>query len=773
MTSSRIAAIMSLAVSAALLGTLATAPAYGAYEISPSADTSASQQESVDFSAAPRQMPDTSALNSQIPSDATYVSPDYVTLSDGSMVDATTAQPVNDEKLVGDANKPADPLAKTDGKSFVPITVGEAKQAAGDSAAQDQAQSAPKRMQRSLPLGNGSYGAYWGTYNGTRAFFESDGTLFAQQAKSVIDVSQWQGNIDWQAAKNAGVEGAIIRLSYGWDNGFDTYARRNISECKRLGIPFGVYIYSYAQDAGDGASEGSDVASLLRQAGVSPGDLSYPVFYDLERWTWSGHTPPTSPSVYDGIVNAWYSKLNAAGYHNLSVYSYTSYLNTALNSTNIRSKTRWVASYGARTGFPYSTNDRGWQYSDSGNVNGISGSVDLNAFGNKNYVDNDPAGQDPKQQGAALTDVKEGDYYIVSSYADQVVDIAGSSTADSAAAEIRQYSGAANQVFHIAALGGQRYSIKASQSGKVLSVKNGLSGNGMKVVQNSSTNAASQQWQLYRSARGYYFIKSLADSTKNRFLDVTAGNSANGTPVEIWGLNGGTNQRFRLVPVGAYRPGANGWVTIGNATYWYDNGVRCTSQEIYDPASKGWYYLDASGKRVSGWFTLPDGRRAYYDPKTDAMVHGERYIGGIWYFFDTTGNMAHDKDVWIAAGQKWARYDSQGHMVYGEDFRYGGWYYFDQHTGAMVKGWKFLQSNGGKWVFYDMTTGRMAHGEQCINGNWYYFNDATGATTYGWKKLADGRFVYYDRVTGIMLKGHQVIDGRAYYFDPVTGALHS
>jgi hypothetical protein len=56
-------------------------------------------------------------------------------------------------------------------------------------------------------------------------------------------------------------------------------------------------------------------------------------------------------------------------------------------------------------------------------------------------------------------------------------------------------------------------------------------------VQNSSTNAASQQWQLYRSAQGYYFITSLADSTKNRFLDVTAGSSANGTPVEIRGLN--------------------------------------------------------------------------------------------------------------------------------------------------------------------------------------------------------------------------------------------
>ena len=82
-------------------------------------------------------------------------------------------------------------------------------------------------------------------------------------------------------------------------------------------------------------------------------------------------------------MNAWYAKLQAAGYNNLSVYSYTNYLDTALNSANIRNKTRWVASYGARTNFPFATNDRGWQYTSQGSVAGIQGSVDLNAFGNK------------------------------------------------------------------------------------------------------------------------------------------------------------------------------------------------------------------------------------------------------------------------------------------------------------------------------------------------------------------------------------------------------
>lgn len=237
---------------------------------------------------------------------------------------------------------------------------------------------------RLAALQNNEYGAHWGSYNGTAAFFDASNSLFVQQAKGVIDVSAWQGTIDWQAVKNSGVEGAIIRIAYGWDNGFDNQALRNISECRRLGIPFGVYLYSYAYDANTGAAEGSSLVNLLQKAGVSSSDLGYPVYYDLEKWTWAGHEVPNNPGTYNGIVNAWYSKLKSAGYTNLAVYSYTSYLNKELNSSNIHSKTRWVAQYGSSmeyTAFP--TNDRGWQYTSKGRVNGISGTVDLSAFGNK------------------------------------------------------------------------------------------------------------------------------------------------------------------------------------------------------------------------------------------------------------------------------------------------------------------------------------------------------------------------------------------------------
>ena len=87
------------------------------------------------------------------------------------------------------------------------------------------------------------------------------------------------------------------------------------------------------------------------------------------------------------MADAWYGALQSAGYKNLGVYSYTSYLQGPLNNSNIYAKTRWVAQYGAQMGYSaFGANDRGWQYTSSGRINGISGSVDMNAFGNKEFV---------------------------------------------------------------------------------------------------------------------------------------------------------------------------------------------------------------------------------------------------------------------------------------------------------------------------------------------------------------------------------------------------
>ena len=313
-------------------------------------------------------------VSDEISDDATVVSEDLAVTPEGEVKNIETGEIVTDPTLVGTKDQQPDPLAKTNGESFIPVSAEDVKNAVADA-----------NVQLSKFESN-EYGAHWGTYNNSKAFFDYQNNLFVQQTKGVIDVSEWQGDINWAKAKADGVEGAIIRLGYGEGNNADKKAQRNISECKRFGIPFGIYWYSYADTPALAKEEGADVVAKLKQFGVNPSDLAYPVYYDLEKWTWEGHQPPTDPNVYNNIVNNWYSALQSAGYKNLGVYSYTSYLQGPLKHVDIYAKTTWVAQYGARMGFDsFPTNSRGWQYTSTGKVDGISGNVDMNAFGNKEY----------------------------------------------------------------------------------------------------------------------------------------------------------------------------------------------------------------------------------------------------------------------------------------------------------------------------------------------------------------------------------------------------
>lgn len=389
--------LMKIATTASVVAitvSVAVVPAYAMQDIAIE-DTPSSFAATVDdVQNSSNSMPDNpnatlpETVSENISDDSTVVSENLAVTPEGDVQNIETGETVTDAQLVGTQSQQPDPLAKTDGESFIPVSASDVKDAVEQSVKQSVEQSSSKNgaTVKLAKFDGNDYGAHWGTYNNTKAFFDYRNNLFAQQAKGVIDVSSWQGDIDWAKAKADGVEGAIIRLGFGWGNDADAKAQRNISECKRLGIPFGIYWYSYAEDASGSRQEGNDVVSKLRQFGVSPNDLKYPVYYDLESWTWTGHTPPTNPNVYNGIVNAWYGALQSGGYQNLGVYSYTSYLQGPLNNANIYAKTRWVAQYGPQMEFTaFGTNDRGWQYTSSGQINGISGNVDMSAFGNKTY----------------------------------------------------------------------------------------------------------------------------------------------------------------------------------------------------------------------------------------------------------------------------------------------------------------------------------------------------------------------------------------------------
>ncbi len=370
-------------------------------------------------------------ISSSIPEDAEVISSKYAFTKDGKLKSLATGKTITDKRIIGTKDHPADPLNITNGEHFEPVKVSELRETIAKSekskvvknnnVARDYVKNSVLRnsllksrrntnstLASNAVLKNGfnttyanpsgivhyisdvynvdiygnSEGAYWGKdSSGNATFNEADGTVFARNAAAVIDVSKYQKTIDWDKVYTSGVDGAIIRVGYGWDNGVDSEAQRNINACKRLGIPFGVYLYSYAQDARDGANEGRDLVRKLRSLGVNPDDLTYPVYYDLENWTWSGHSRPTSPSEYQDIVASWWNQLIDAGYHNLGVYSYRNYLLNELNSKFIHDRTSWVASYSSRVGFSMSTRLRGWQYTSHGHVDGVEGNADLSAFG--------------------------------------------------------------------------------------------------------------------------------------------------------------------------------------------------------------------------------------------------------------------------------------------------------------------------------------------------------------------------------------------------------
>ena len=569
----KLAAVVSAAV---LMGTVA-APAYALRDTMVEHSTVSKDWRNSTVQVAEQQsadsMPDNpnaklpDSVSEKISADAMVVSEDLAVTPQGEVKDVQSGKTVKDKDLVGTQSQQPDPLAKTDGESFIPVSAQDVKEAVdqnkasqADNAQEQDSQSDDSRTDdaiesegtvkqsvehtdssaknsakvRTAGFGSNEYGAHWGTYDGNKAFFDYQNNLFAQQAKGVIDVSSWQGDINWTAAKADGVEGAIIRLGYGWGNAADSKAKRNISECKRLGIPFGIYWYSYAYDANTARQEGQDVAAKLRQLGVSQNDLTYPVFYDLERWTWTGHRPPTDPNVYSAMVNSWYSAMQSGGYTNLGVYSYTSYLQGPLNNANVYSKTRWVAQYGAKMGYTaFGTNDRGWQYTSSGHVNGISGNVDMNAFG---YAQ--PPIDVRKMSAVSIPD---GDYYInVRGKTSSSIDIPGASTADSTAIQLYAGNESKAQQFTFTKQQDGSYMITNVNSGKVLDVWAGDAHNNAVVQQYSANGSNAQRWFIRDSGTGYYLQSALG----NWVLDLSGGNTANGAAIRLYTPNGSASQLF-------------------------------------------------------------------------------------------------------------------------------------------------------------------------------------------------------------------------------------
>ena len=180
--------------------------------------------------------------------------------------------------------------------------------------------------------------------------------------KFVIDVSQHQGTIDWNTVKDK-IDGAILSCGYGDDLPAqdDTQYARNLAECERLGIPYGVYLYSYATTEAQAKSELAHILRLIK--GHKPVLGAY---LDVEEDVCHSFTPRACRVVCEGLKKAGFTP---------GVYSALSWWNSYL--TEIKEYTRWVAHWNETCG--YTGDYLIWQYGTS-KVDGINGEVDSNYY---------------------------------------------------------------------------------------------------------------------------------------------------------------------------------------------------------------------------------------------------------------------------------------------------------------------------------------------------------------------------------------------------------
>lgn len=190
-----------------------------------------------------------------------------------------------------------------------------------------------------------------------------------------IDVSKWNGDIDWDKVKNAGVEFAIIRAGYrGSSTGSlveDPYFAANMKGAKASGMPVGVYFFTQAVNEVEAVEEASAVLQLIREY-----QLDYPVFIDTEGAGGGGRADELDVETRTLVCEAFCRTIENAGYH-AGVYASRNWYNNRLHADRLDGQyCIWLAEY--RSVPLYQGYYQLWQYTSKGKIDGISGNVDMN-----------------------------------------------------------------------------------------------------------------------------------------------------------------------------------------------------------------------------------------------------------------------------------------------------------------------------------------------------------------------------------------------------------
>ena len=528
----------------------------------------------------------------------------------------------------------------------------------------------------------------WTNINGS--FYNSLGQKIEGVVAKGIDVSEHNGTIDWNKLKKTDVDYAIIRCGYGMNqtNQDDKKWSYNTSECEKAGIPYGVYLYSYADSTQKAVSEAEHVLRLIKGK-----KLSYPIYYDLEE---QKVRDKISESEIAKIAKAFCDTIESSGY-DVGIYANTDWFTGYLKDPVFNNYKKWVAQYNYKC--TYSGSYTMWQCTSKGSVNGITGNVDLNMdFGTSGDVNGKIL---VKSNGETYCYQKGEKLYGEQNVNDKWYYF------DEKTGEMQTgIYNLGNKVVYYGTDGAMRYGEQNVNDKwyyfdtRTGGMQTGIYNLGNKVVY-YGTDGAMRYGEQNINDKWYYF-------------DTRTGAMQYGEKC-IDGKWYYFDTRTGEMQTGIYN--------LGNKVVYYgtDGAMRYGEQNVNDK----WYYFDTrTGGMQTGIYNL--GNKVVYYGTDGAMRYGEQNINGKWYYFNESNGIM--QIGFCDLGNKVVYYDADGTMQYGEKCISGKWYYFDKRTGAMQIGFCDL---GNKIVYYG-TDGAMRYGEQNINGKLYYFDERTGAMKNNW-----------------------------------------
>ncbi len=220
---------------------------------------------------------------------------------------------------------------------------------------------------------NGNYVTGEQVISGVKYTFDSSGVLTTSSGTTGIDVCKWNGNIDWKAVKNSGVQFVIIRCGYrGSSEGQlieDPLFRKNIQGAQSVGLRVGVYFYTQAVNEVEAVEEASMAINLIKGY-----NISFPVYLDVEAS--HGRGDGISAAQRTANIKAFCGTIQNAGYK-AGVYANKTWFTSYINTPQLTNYKIWLAQYAAQPTYSATRYDM-WQCTSKGSVPGISGKVDMN-----------------------------------------------------------------------------------------------------------------------------------------------------------------------------------------------------------------------------------------------------------------------------------------------------------------------------------------------------------------------------------------------------------